>query len=117
MYLYSFWTRMVAFATPTASQRLGESLQRYVRAIGVEAEDREGGIVRSIENFLPLRRDTAATKCVMDVLLLQHDISEKIMTHPSIEKLTVKSMDIQIFINVNGCGTLFIFWIMTESFE
>ena len=83
----------------------------------MEADDRERGCVRSIADFLALRRETAGVKCVLDLHLLRHDIPEDVMTHPSVQRLTDKTMDILVFINVGRLPYMSIHQIITVSFE
>ena len=99
---YSLWTRICSFSTLSSAQRLGQSLEQYINAVCLEAEDRELGVIRSIEDYLVLRRGSAGPKPCFDMFLLTHDVPEEVMSHPHIKRLTDGGMDLVALGNVSS---------------
>lgn len=81
--------------------RLRKSLEEYIEAVCVEAADRDELHIRGIEEYLEIRRASAATKSIFFVGALHVDIPEEVMQHPQVQSLTLKGMDLVCIHNVS----------------
>ena len=75
-------------------RRFIDAFQLYTDSIVQEAIDRDNSYVRSTQNYLELRRDTAGVKACFVLLQLKEDIPDEIIHHPTIETLTAAATDL-----------------------
>ncbi|KIJ64878.1 hypothetical protein HYDPIDRAFT_175348 [Hydnomerulius pinastri MD-312] len=81
-----FWSRAIRFAKPTplTQERFIRSFEAYASAVAVQAEDRDLHLIRDIESYLTVRRDTIGTYPCFVLLELGMDIPEDVLDHPVI---------------------------------
>ncbi|GJJ15045.1 hypothetical protein Clacol_009320 [Clathrus columnatus] len=97
--LSSFWSRVLKFSVPSSALRLRKSLEEYIEAVCVEASDREELAIRGIQEYLQIRRGSAATRSIFLIGSLHVEIPDEVMEHPKVESLTVKCMDLVVIHN------------------
>jgi len=66
-----------------------------------EAEDRENRRVRTVDDYLQLRRETFAAQASISFLSFGLELPEEVLLHPVMQNLTQASMDILCIINVS----------------
>ena len=66
-----------------------------------EAEDRENKRVRTVNDYLQLRRETFAAQASISFLSFGLELPEEVLLHPVMQNLTLASMDILCIINVS----------------
>ncbi|KAF8260662.1 isoprenoid synthase domain-containing protein [Lactarius quietus] len=96
---YKFWLHAIKVASEEAQRRFLKSFAAYVYAVIDEASDRNGGHIRGINEYLELRRLTAATFASFFPVELGLDIPDKVMTHHAMESLLVMAGDILVLTN------------------
>ncbi len=100
-YIDRFWLRAIKVASEAAQRRFLKSFAAYVYAVIDEASDRNGGRVRSITDYLELRRLTSAVySSTLFPAELGLDIPDEIMTHPAMESLLGLVADSALLTNV-----------------
>jgi len=76
------------------------SLEEYIEAVVIEAQDRERGHVRDIEAYLALRRGSAGPKPSFYYYLLPVEISDEALSDPAVDRLLQRGMDLICLGNV-----------------
>lgn len=99
-YINRFWLRAIGVASEAAQRRFLKSFAAYVYAVIDEASDRIGGRIRSIRDYLELRRLTAGPYPSFLSVELGLDIPDEIMTHPAMESLLSLAADSIVLTNV-----------------
>ncbi|KAH9036446.1 terpenoid synthase [Lactarius pseudohatsudake] len=82
-----FWLRAIKVANESAQRRFLKSFAAFLYAVIDEASDRNAGRIRSITDYLELRRLTAGAFASLFPLELGLDIPDEVMTHPAMESL------------------------------
>ena len=67
-----------------------------------EAADRENKRIRTVDDYLQLRRKTFATQATVSFLSFGLELPDKVLLHPVMQKVTLASMDILCIINVSS---------------
>jgi Delta6-protoilludene synthase len=98
--LDSFWSLACETASGTAKRRFLLHYEEYVEAVCQQAEDRDIGRIRSISDYLDLRRCTIGAKPSFDLLLLPFELPDQILDHPIITELMFLAIDMIILANV-----------------
>jgi hypothetical protein len=95
-----FWARAIRTASLTSQRHFLETFTAYLRAVVVEALDREQGHRRSIDDYLELRRLTIGAKPSFAICEMGMDLPDEVFYHPFIVELTECSIDLIIIGNV-----------------
>ncbi|KAJ7290091.1 terpenoid synthase [Mycena rebaudengoi] len=95
----SFWKRTLLVANPSSAQRFIKNFDEYTDAVRQQAVDREMGRIRSISEYLQLRRGTIGVRPSFDFFLLTDDLPDSVVDHPHIERLTCGAIDMTILAN------------------
>ncbi|OJA11859.1 hypothetical protein AZE42_03257 [Rhizopogon vesiculosus] len=82
-----FWARATQSASLPSQRRFLDSFIAYIRALVVEAFDRDQGHCRSINGYLKLRRDTCGVKSCFFVCEMGMDLPDEVFQHPVIAQL------------------------------
>lgn len=67
----------------------------------MEASDRDELVIRGIQEYIEIRRASAATKSIFFIGSLHVEIPDYVMRHPAVESLTLKAMDLVCIHNVS----------------
>ncbi|KIJ41861.1 hypothetical protein M422DRAFT_99572, partial [Sphaerobolus stellatus SS14] len=86
---------------PSEAQRFLRSLKDYILAVCKEAEDRDVKHVQGIREYLTIRQGSAASEVIFLLALLDLDISDEVMKHPTVWKLTDLGMDLICIHNIS----------------
>ena len=92
---------MLAYSVSSSATRLRLSLEEYIEAVVIEAQDRERGHIRSISDYLALRRGSAGPKPSFYFYLLPVNISDDVLAHPTVTKMLEDAMDLICLGNVS----------------
>ncbi|KAJ6564020.1 terpenoid synthase [Mycena capillaripes] len=95
----SFWKRTLVVASPSSAQRFIRNFDEYTDAVRQQAVDRDTGRVRSIREYLQLRRGTIGVRPSFDFFLLTDDLPDSVVEHPHIERLAIGAIDMTILAN------------------
>ncbi|KAJ6545150.1 terpenoid synthase, partial [Mycena capillaripes] len=95
----SFWKRTLRVASPSSTRRIIKYFDEYTEAVRQQAVDRETGHIRSIEEYMDLRRATIGVRLSFEFFLLTEDLPDSVVDHPHIEKLTSSTIDMTILAN------------------
>ena len=101
LFLDSFWSLARKTTNATATRRFLLHYEEYLEAVVLEAQDREGGRVRSISDYYKLRRGTAAVYAALDMLLLT-ELPDSVLDHPIIAELGMLCNDMILISNASA---------------
>ena len=85
----------------TCVNRFINGFDMYMKSMIKEAEDRENKRVRTVDDYLQLRRETFATQASISFLSFGLELPEEVLLHPVMKTVTLASMDILYIINVS----------------
>jgi len=85
----------------TCVNRFIKGFDVYMKSMIKEAEDRENKRVRTVDDYLQLRRETFAAQASISFLSFGLELPEEVLLHPVMQNLTLASMDILLIINVS----------------
>ena len=85
----------------TCISRFINGFDVYMKSMIKEAEDRENKRVRTVDDYLQLRRETFATQASISFLSFGLELPEEVLLHPVMKTVTLASMDILYIINVS----------------
>ena len=88
-------------ATPTAQRRFIETFDSYMDSVVTQAEDRTKHLIRSIDSYLKVRRETIGAKPSFALMELEMDIPDEVFYHPTLESLRVWVIDMLCIGNVS----------------
>ena len=73
----------------------------YMRSMIQEAEDRETKHVRTVNDYLQLRRETFGAQATMSFLSFGLGLPEQVLSHPVMQTVTLTAMNLLCIINVS----------------
>ncbi|KAH9006423.1 terpenoid synthase [Lactarius hatsudake] len=88
-----FWELAIKTASPQAQKRFVKTFGTYLQAVVQQAADRTHKHIRSIQEYLEVRRDTIGAKPSFAILELDMNIPDQAIHHPVIEELTILTID------------------------
>ncbi|KDQ29694.1 hypothetical protein PLEOSDRAFT_1039734 [Pleurotus ostreatus PC15] len=94
-----FWANAALIASPTAQARFIDSCQTYLDALVQQAEDREKGHIRLVEDYFTVRRGSIGAAPSITIGALYLNIPQEAFDHPVISKLTEICVDMIIIGN------------------
>ncbi len=99
----SFWIRTLeeGHASASTAKRFLEAFAQYTDCVAQQAEDRDVGRIRPIEEYLAMRRGTVGVRPSFDFFMLSEDLPDEAVKHPQIEKLVLGAIDMSILSNVS----------------
>lgn len=100
-------------ATPTGQNHFLETVEAYVDAVVQQSADRDNDRVRTIEEFLKVRRDASGCYPSFAVIELDMDLPDDVWRHSSLERLRVMADDMichgNVSLRVHSISTLLIY--------
>lgn len=98
-----FWERANRLATPGSPcfEHFIAATEQYVNGVAQEIEDRMHNRVRPLEEFIRLRRDTAAARSVLGLCEFGLNLPNEVIQHPIISALTLDAVDLTFISNVS----------------
>ncbi|KZT33902.1 terpenoid synthase [Sistotremastrum suecicum HHB10207 ss-3] len=95
----TFWSRALIYSSRSAAHRFINHFQDYVDAVVEQAIDREHNRIRSVEDYLTLRRHTIGCLPSFNVLQMNMDLPDFVVTHPQVLNLVTIATDMIILAN------------------
>lgn len=97
-----FWARTIQTASLSFQRHFLYSYTAYLRAVVVEALDRDEAHCRSISDYIKLRRDTCGTKPAIAINEMGMDLPDEVFYHPIIVELVECIAELMLIDNVNS---------------
>ncbi|KAF8900414.1 isoprenoid synthase domain-containing protein [Gymnopilus junonius] len=96
-----FWKRATALAKPGSPcfKHFIDTSEAYLLAVTREAEDRANHTVRSVEDYLHLRRDTCGARPTLALIEFGLNLSEDVTSNPVVASLREAAVDLIILVN------------------
>ncbi|KAF9460417.1 terpenoid synthase [Collybia nuda] len=94
-----FWLRTMKCASESSAQRFIRNFDEYTDAVRQEAVDRDVGRIRSVPEYLKLRRGTIGVHPSFDYYLLRDDLPDECVNHPDVQRLASAAVDMTILAN------------------
>jgi hypothetical protein len=95
-----FWARAIQTASPSSQRHFLETFTAYLRAVVVEALDREQSHTRSIDDYFKLRRLTVGAHPSFTICEMGMDLPDEVFYNPVIMELAECSTDLILIDNV-----------------
>lgn len=95
-----FWERAMRTASPSAQRRFVDAFAAYTHSVVQQAEDRDHNIIRTVDAYLAVRRDTIGAKPSFAILEFDMDLPTEVLEHPAMISLTNTTIDLLILGNV-----------------
>ncbi|KZT42148.1 terpenoid synthase [Sistotremastrum suecicum HHB10207 ss-3] len=95
----SFWSRALLSSSRSAAHRFVDHFQNYVDSVVQQAADRDSNHIRSIEDYLILRRHTIGVLPSFDILQMDKDLPDHVVYHPKVLALVELATDMIILAN------------------
>jgi Delta6-protoilludene synthase len=105
--LHRFWLRAMQMSSASSQERFIASFAEYAYAVIDEASDRAKGNVRTLSDYLRLTRLTAGPYPCFFPMEMDLDISDEVMTHPSMEMLRSLAAESLVLGNVSAAFNRF----------
>ncbi|KAG1780020.1 terpenoid synthase [Suillus placidus] len=83
-----FWARAIQSTSLPFQRHFLDSYTAYLRAVVVEALDRDETRCRGIDDYIKLRRDTCAAKPAIALYEMGMELPEEVLYHPVVTELT-----------------------------
>ena len=83
-----------------AQRRFIRDFTSYVYGVTDEASDRTSGHIRSIADYIPLRKLTSGSRATFICIELGLDIPDEVYEHPALESLLELTADTIVITNV-----------------
>ena len=100
--LCRIWARAILTASLPSQRRFLARSTAYLRAVAVEALEREQGHCRSIDDYLKLRRNTIGVKPFFLIHEMGTDLPDEVSHHPVIEELAECIVEFSLIDNVKS---------------
>ena len=94
-------TLSVVGEDPPAVERFISDFDAYTKSIILEAEDRTAGHLRTVNDYLTLRRDTCGAKPTFSFFALGLNIPDAVFDNPLMISLIENATDLVAITNVN----------------
>lgn len=95
-----FWQRAAKTASAQSQKHFIEAFNEYAQAIVERAADRSHSYIRSLDEYMAVRRYTVGSMPIFAILELEMDLPDEAVHHPVIEKLSVLATDMITIANV-----------------
>ncbi|KAJ7737458.1 terpenoid synthase [Mycena maculata] len=94
-----FWERAKMTATPSAAHRFVETFALYTNSVVEQALDREHSVIRTVDAYLSIRRDTIGAKPSFALLEFDMNLPTDVIEHPTMVSLINTTIDLLILGN------------------
>ncbi|KAF8154199.1 terpenoid synthase [Crassisporium funariophilum] len=96
-----FWQRARELAVPGSScfDHFIATSETYLNAVTQEADERAHKRIRTIDDYFTLRRDTCGARPTLALTEFGLDLSDEVISHPTLSSLTENAVDLIILVN------------------
>ncbi len=102
---FRFWTHFIQNATPISRRRFINAWDHFTTAIVQQATDRDEGRLRTVEEYMVVRRFTSGADPCYAAAEMGLELPEEVFEHPLLHALRADVTDIIIFDNVSARET------------
>ncbi|KAI0036496.1 terpenoid synthase [Vararia minispora EC-137] len=88
-----FWELAIKTASAGGQKRFVETFATYTRAVVRQAADRENRHIRTVDEYLEVRRDTIGAKPSFALLEFDMDLPDEVHEHSVLKELTILCID------------------------
>lgn len=101
--VFRFWQRALSLAKPGHSciEHFVDGFEDYVYAVVQETNDKASGRLRTVQDYLKLRRGTTSSKSIFALIEFGLDLPDNVLSHPVVKRLTEGAADICAITNVS----------------
>ena len=105
-----FWERANTLASPGSScfDHFTDTFERFLFSVAQEVEDLADRRIRSVDDYLKLRRNTAAGWSTLALIEFGLDLPDEVLQHPTIVSLTHGAVEMIVIVNVIIKPTFFL---------
>ncbi|KAI5998083.1 terpenoid synthase [Pisolithus albus] len=82
-----FWSRAIQSASPTSQRHFLDDYITYLRAVIVEAGDRDKNVTRNIQEYLSIRRGTIGAQSAFAICEFDLNLVDEVYYHPAVTEL------------------------------
>ncbi|KIK17354.1 hypothetical protein PISMIDRAFT_111694 [Pisolithus microcarpus 441] len=82
-----FWSRAIRSASPTSQRHFLDDYITYLRAVIVEAGDRDKNVTRDIQGYLSIRRRTVGAQSAFAIFEFDLNLVDEVYYHPAVTEL------------------------------
>jgi hypothetical protein len=104
--VHRFWARAIQTASLSSQRHFLDSFTAYIRAVAVEALDREHSHCRSIQDYLKLRRDTCGAESCFAIHEMGMELPDEVFYHPLVVELVRCIVELILIDNVKSSSRL-----------
>lgn len=97
---HRFWQLAVKTASAQSQKHFIDAFNEYAQGIVQRAADRSQSYIRTLDEYLAVRRYTIGSMPIFAILELDMTLPDDAIHHPVIEKLTALATDMMIIANV-----------------
>lgn len=94
-----FGGRAATVLSPTNLERFIQSFQDYTNAIVQRAHDRDHALVRDVDEYFRIRRETIGMRPAFAFLMFDTSVPDDVMNHPTLRRLHTLACDMVILGN------------------
>jgi len=94
-----FWELAIETASPQSQKRFIETYGFYAQAVVQEAADRSHKLIRSVQEYFEVRRDTVGARPCFALLELDKNLPDEAVRHPVVEEMTTLAVDMIMLCN------------------
>ncbi|KZV73684.1 terpenoid synthase [Peniophora sp. CONT] len=94
-----FWERAIQTASPGSQKRFLDYSAQYTQAVVQEAEDRQNDYIRTVDEYLVVRRDTSGVKPCFAIIELGLSLPQEVVDHPVIKEMEILGTDMILLFN------------------
>ncbi|KAI0052749.1 terpenoid synthase [Auriscalpium vulgare] len=88
-----FWEMAIKTASAQSQKRFIETFGTYTQSVVQQAADRDHHYIRTVQEYLEVRRDTIGAKPSFAILEVGMDIPDEAIEHPIIQEMSILSID------------------------
>jgi hypothetical protein len=92
-------------ATPTCQRRFLQTFERYLDSVGDQARDRDHQHIRSVEEYLPSRRENIGAFPSFAMAERDMDIPDDVMNGKELQNLQIWACELILLSNVSNLYT------------
>jgi hypothetical protein len=99
-----FWQRALRLTKPGAAciKLFIEGFDLYMKSMVQEAKDRETKLVRPVDDYLQLRRETFGAQATISLIGFGLEIPGEVHSHPVMQSMVLAAMDLLCITNVRN---------------
>lgn len=90
---HRFWLNVIRTATPSAQERFIDCFQLYTDSVVQQSEDRDKNLIRDIDSYFVVRRDTIGAKPSFAINGVHMNLPSYVLDHPIFKSLHAACID------------------------